>query len=442
MKTEILVYPHITSALIYLSMNAVIMNAVYRIQKMINPPIVLVILISTIVIFYFLSSMLFGRTTFPTVVPEYNRSMKKVLITVDRSKLGIQPHLELLKRLPEYTEILILAPDELKQTVSRQIEGLDALRKIRIVPYSTKTMKNVTLYSVFPDKDKLIELGPIKEQRIPFGSLWAQDLFEPVIMANGLPALLISDVYKWFVPLSGSGPENVLSDNFFLSSISNAGIDVRRLPITFRGGNILFDDFQGKKLAFCGGDVLRLTQTVWKSTRGTAPSEKQVLEMIKKYFHVDDVYIIGKTKVQPSLLFHLDQAMVFLDDGVVGITRIVNEPANSTVDDDEIWEVKQFLTELKSILVKIGYRTINIDATVDDVRNLRYYVNSIPYKDLSTGQRSIFMPAFPTNINESDQSILRGNIARIESLGYKVSLVPTDINKINGGLHCILNVLN
>ena len=51
------------------------------------------------------------------------------------------------------------------------------------------------------------------------------------------------------------------------------------------------------------------------------------------------------------------------------------------------------------------------------------------------------MPIFPSNAGEFEQALAKKNTVLFESLGYQVIPVPIKVDKINGGLHCMVNVL-
>ena len=112
---------------------------------------------------------------------------------------------------------------------------------------------------------------------------------------------------------------------------------------------------------------------MWKSTRQKNPSDNDIADMLKRFLGVDGVIAIGRDKVQPSLMFHLDQAMIPLGDGRIGVTRVAAAADDDVQDDDEIEEVNIFLAELRQRLSMLGYRLIDIDTSPTNVRNHQYY---------------------------------------------------------------------
>lgn len=374
------------------------------------------------------------------IVPEYRRSLRKILISVD-GKSGLAPHEGLLKELPGYTEIYILVPEGRAESLREEIKSLPNSKKVVLVPYRTDSLTDVNVYAVFPEKEKLMEIGPLKEASYPFGTVWAQDLLEAAAqMRGGSPVLLVSDVHKWFFSSGGDGPERVLPDNYFIGGLAREGFLVKRVPFTFRGGNVLFDRTNAGKTAFVGSDALRLTQTVHKATRDGQLSRADVVQMVREHFNVDRVVIIGGNGPQPSLLFHLDQAMVFLKEGVVAVTNLIDKPSADDPDYQGILQVEEFLKGARETLGLLGYEIINMDTTAQDIKSHKYPVNGIPFKDARTGRRRYYMPVFE-DTSKNALEILKGNVSRIEALGYDVTTIATEANKTNGGLHCLFNVI-
>lgn len=383
------------------------------------------------------------------IVPEYLRTMRRVLISIPIDRPSIALHREYLQNLPKYTEIFIIIPEDSVEAVTEELERTPYFERTTLVPFSTTLHKVPRVYFVFPERDKLMELKDEKAaqgMRFPRGTLWAQDLFEVGTTDDGRTLALISGVHKWFVTEDDENPLDVASDNFYVERLSSVGITTKRLPLTFAGGNVLVDEFRGRKLAFVGGDVFRKTRTVWKSIRGKNPSDDDIADMLKQFLGVDEVIAIGRDSVQPALMFHLDQAMIPLGDGRIGVTRVA-AAANGGVrdggvrDDGEIEEVEIFLAELRQRLSMLGYRLIDIDTSPTNVRNHQYYANGIPYRDAETNQKTLMMPVFPTTETRVERALVRKNREAFESIGYKVIEVPSRAERLNGGLHCLINVL-
>jgi agmatine/peptidylarginine deiminase len=375
------------------------------------------------------------------IVPEYERFMKQVVISLAIRDKTLALHLELLKLLPDYTEIVMLLPKGSLQPIAAELKNQLFGNRTRLVAFNTERKDKTHFYFLFPEREKLMDSGDVDGTAMPQGTLWAQDLFKVATKPNGRTVLLVSDIYKWFNSYDAGSSLKVISDNSYVGYLSSIGAEIKKLPLVFNGGNVLVDEFGGKRIVICAGDVFRRTETVWKSTRNSTPTNFQITNMLKEFLNADEVVVVSWAKVQPSLLFHMDQAMIFLPNGVAGITHIVGRHPEATPDADEVKEVDHFLSELRSVLLRLGYKLVNIDTSIHNVLNHQYYVNAIPYIDAKTGQRTLLMPVFSSNETQFEKELVKKNTATFESLGYKVVHVPSEADKLNGGIHCLVNVL-
>ena len=376
------------------------------------------------------------------IIPEYKRFLEKIVISLPIGDTSLELHHDILMSLPGYTQIIMLLPKSSLPTIEAELKKQPYGQRTVLVPFDTKTVSNDRVYMLFSEKDKLQYADNMNNRIVPSGTKWAQDLFEVATKPDGQTVLLISDIHKWFNSQGDKSSLNVVSDNAYLNSLSSVGMEIRRLPLTFDGGNILVDEFLGKRIVFIGGDVIRNTRTVWKSTRDLIPTDSQIIKMIKDLMIADKVVVIGRSKVQPpSLMFHLDQAMIVLADGVIGVTNIVGKSKNEILVPENIRGVDLFLSQLRTTLLGLGYKVVDIDTSVHNLLNHQHYVNAITYVDAKTGQKTILMPVFPSNQTHFERGLVKKNTTTFESLGYKVVHIPTKADKINGGIHCLINVI-
>jgi len=218
-------------------------------------------------------------------------------------------------------------------------------------------------------------------------------------------------------------------------------MDVFRLPLAFKGGNILIDQIGEKRVAFCGGDVYRNTRTFWKSLGGQISSASTVDNILKDALNVDEVHIIRSSRLQPCLMYHIDQAMIILPNRHVGVARIVDRQDDHQSNNEKIEDVKIFLSELRTLLRKLGYTILDIEMSTHNLVHYQHYINVVPFIDEKSGQRTLLMPIFPLTQSESDIEIMKRNKKAYESLGNKVICVPTKSYEFKGGIHCLVNVL-
>ena len=378
------------------------------------------------------------------IVPEYKRRLKKAVFSLGTVNTTLSLQDGLLSCLPEYTQIILLLPECNLKAIENELKDKPYCDRVRIVPFEEHKHKDGCFLLVFPDKNKLVQI----ETRDYWGSkqpgtAWAQDLFEIMRKPEGRIILLTPEVHKYYCCVDPETNTKMLADNVYLKDISIAGAEVVRSPLVFQGGNIFVDEINEQRIVFCGGDILNTTRLVWHSISGKKLSDSEIIGLVTLIFNADRVVVASidvGDRLQPRLMYHLDQAMVLLGDRVVGLTRIVNQPSVKPADDNEVRLVMRFLAKLKTVLLGLGYKVIDIDITVDNLLHYQHYVNAIPYIDVETGQKTLLMPVFSKQMN-FQKELEKRNIASFESVGYEVITVPTNADQIKGGIHCLVNVL-
>jgi hypothetical protein len=215
------------------------------------------------------------------------------------------------------------------------------------------------------------------------------------------------------------------------------------IPLSFYGGNILVDETaDGHRIAFCGSDVFTTTRTVWSSFSDSERTESRIIDDLKLALNVDQVIVPGPDHAQPYLMYHLDQAMLLLPDKVVAIPKLVGSLPAKSDEVNEIRDVERFLIELRTLMLRLSYRLVDIETSVQNVLRCRHQVNAIPFVNAETGRKSLLMPSFASSEEESEKELIDRNTARLESLGYEVVYVPTDADELRGGIHCLVNVID
>lgn len=370
------------------------------------------------------------------IVPEYERTLDRVVLSMETSTDDLSLHEGLIAGLPDYTEVLMLLPESRSVAMDAELLRMGQPRKVTLVPFKSKRGMKARAYVLSTTEGKL-KRRRLKNTPMPRGTVWAQDLFEPAKGQGGMISLLAPYMHKMFIKSAKGSP--VLRDNGFLDKLLLFNLNARRLPLVFKGGNILVDIFDGNSIAFCGGDIVRDTILAFKPL-GLRPSRDEVLDELKRSLGVDRVVVLSPGKRQPPGMFHLDQAMVLFPGKVAGLTRIVGDEGE--VADPEVAEVAELLKEIRMKLTELGYSIVDIEATADDVRNYRYYVNGVPYVNKKTGRREFLMPVFSTSMEGGNGEVYERNVRRLEAIGYKVVPVPTKANERHGGLHCLVNVIS
>jgi len=368
--------------------------------------------------------------------------LKRVVVSLAKRDTTLKLHDGILRRLPRYTQIIMLVERTNLETIKAALSDRSYGDRTQVVAYDGDVEAGHTYYLLFRDKDKLVQVDTEESYNgTRYGTLWAQDLFEVTTAPTGDPVLLTSVVHRYF---SGFGPASnlkVVADNVHLARLDTVGLEVRQLPIAFKGGNVLVDSIAGRRVAFCGGDTLRTTRTASHALTDVQPSDSEVVAVIGDRLNVNEVVVVSRERLQPVQMYHLDLAMTLLPNRIAAVARIVTKGGAALPDHDEIKEAQRFLAELRSALRGLGYTLVDIDTFAHNVMNFQHYVNLIPYIDAETGQRTILMPVFPRAQTDYDKELVVRNTAVLASLGYEVVHVPTHADELTGGIHCLVNVL-
>ena len=378
------------------------------------------------------------------VVPEYERSLERVAVSLSIGDDTLALHNDILERLPEYTEVLLLTPDILVERIDNELKNKPYSDRVRIVEFATIKIKDGRFFLVRPEKDQLVQVDTVDSFRARYsGTEWAQDLFEVMRGPRGQTVLHISEVYKYYSSVEPKTNSSVVADNGYLKEVSIAGTEVVRGPLVFQGGNILYGEVHGRKVVFCGGDVINKTRMVWHGLIGEEMTDARIVELIRRIHGADEVVVAAidaGDRLQPELMYHLDQAMIPLDGGVVGVSRIVGNPSVEDAADRGEGLVKRYLEKLRASLSSSGFKLVDVDMSVENLLRYQNYVNAIPYVDARTLQKTLLMPVFSEQ-GDWEKEIAKKNIETFESLGYRVITVATEADKGKGGIHCLVNVL-
>ncbi len=374
-------------------------------------------------------------------MPEYERRMKRVVVAVPDD--DTQPTLqhEVLCKLPEYTEILFLVPDNRLESVQAWIADRPYAKRTSIVPFDPQHRSKTRLYLLLPDEENLVvvDTGDFQLGSQP-GTHWAQDLFEVATDTNNHSILLASCAHKCYQAMHDRVDRQVISDNAYLRCLDFGSVDLQKLGLAFKGGNVLVDEYEGNRIAFCGYDSFRTTRTAWEAFHGERLSDGRIAEMFRNSLNVNRVVLVGGSGPQPELMYHLDQAMLLLPDRRAAVPRVVGDLPRLEPDASRIRQARGFLAALRDILLDLGYSLIDIDTSVQNVLRYQHYVNAVPYIDDRTNERVILFPTFPSGPAVQQEQLLERNIARLEATGYRVVKVPTQAYELTGGIHCLINV--
>ncbi|MEK6984711.1 MAG: hypothetical protein AABX33_09125 [Nanoarchaeota archaeon] len=264
--------------------------------------------------------------------PEYAHSLNSITLSfLGGNPDSFETHLDIINQLPQYTQIKLF------------IESNSDIDLIRLnIPDS--------IFS------RITFLRVLLRQR---GSVWAQDFSKGDNEVQNLPLTYLGGGQR----KSADNPGNE-----FMYQLESTGVNVQRVPVEFAGGNVIIArNDEGKKILFNGADDYLITYDTYKEI-GASISEEQYKRIMKDAFNVDEVVIVGVRNPDGSLnyqnryIFHLDQSMLPLSDGLVAMPRI--ERTLPAYTSEELIRQQEDL-ELKNLLSKWNLRGIGSSNIVD-----------------------------------------------------------------------------
>ncbi len=380
-------------------------------------------------------------------IPEYERQLRRVVVSLARRDTTLELQHEMLAALPEYSRIILLLPKANEDQIKGDLVNRSYGKRVELVTYLATSLLNSKVWMIFPEKDKLVEVEIGADDTETYnGSIWAQDLFEVMTNESGRTLLVQPFIQKWF---SSAGRSiavpngEVTPDNLFSTSLAKIGFETLTVPVSFFGGNLLVDERADvQRIAFCGADMLATTRTIRSAIGVRDTTDEQIKNDIKEAMKVDQVIVFGAGNVQPYLMFHLDQTMLLLSGGIVAVPRLVGALPSDASQASDVQDVERLLVEVRSQMEALDYRVVDIETSVANLLECQHYVNAIAYTDVESQQNCILMPMFGSKQTELDQELILRNTRMLESLGYSVRHVPTSAQAFRGGIHCLVNVID
>lgn len=338
--------------------------------------------------------------------PEYAGNLDNIALFL-KDKNVLLTQLEIIKNLPDNTHVKLVIPDSWSENQIKKWLPSDVLDRVTIIKTS---------------KDYLI---------------WAQDFSEGNSKVQLLPLTYLGGGTR-------KRPEN--PGNEIISEFEKYGIQVRKVPIEFGGGNVFIaNDKDGNKKVLIGSNsYLETVKTYgWSNKKIT---EDQFKEIIRREFNVNDVILIGKRdsqgifERQPENAFHIDQIMLPTDDGVVLVPKVdFGSYKPGDYEYRSAMEIKEQLESYKKVLKENGFQTKEtFTYTPDSISKYFSYSNGIVYTDKKTHQKTIMMPIFPdrNGIYKMEGLNLQNKNA-LEKEGYKVIPIKDRAFRNQGNIHCI-----
>lgn len=361
------------------------------------------------------------------ITPEYQRKIEKILLSVPSSeKLSsdfIQKiYHDLIVKLPVYSNIQVIVNKSRIEDFRALVE--DVQKKFPL------DFKNRMEAVVVEDEDGL--------------DLWSQDFGELVKIDGQETFIIPADLGKGIFS-QDSAERGLRRKKVFLKKLKSQDLEIRQTEVIFEGGNVAFDRTEKGNRVFVGySDIYHN----WRNQRDSEKEmgKQEIAKKISKLFGGAEVVVMGNRPLFETV-FHIDQAFIVLDNKKVVINQCDELCLDGKVD------VGEQLRYYKAQLEKLGYETIVIKNTPDQLKNAYSSTNAVPFVDKNTGVKKVLLPIFPDEIKyESRQKKEisfrdlqdKGEVAyqAFVKAGYEPLLVRDYAHIEKGNTHCLSNVFS
>ena len=371
-------------------------------------------------------------------VPDYERTLEKVVLTLPAKESELVYHEDLLEKFPGYSSFLVFVAEGNLKEFKEKIAGKPYADRVKIMPYPVRYLEEARFF-IRVNADP-VDIGVHRNKPWPQGTVWARDAFVACRDASGNPAALVPTYQRHVVlPLVEAGEQaRIEFDNDYLLEMRRLNVRMKKsVPLVFAGGNVLFDRVDGKSVAFIGVDDMRATLALSRKI-GAELDEQGARNLFREFFSVDSVVVLGAGK-QPQTMFHLDQSMVVLPGKRVAVVRTVGELPEDGAQMEQLEEAGIFLHHLRARLKRMGYGIADLLVSKDAVVNGRF-PNPVVFTNKESGRMGVFLSAYRDG-TELDISLLHRNLKKIRAAGYDADVIWTDASRDEGGVHCLFNGL-
>lgn len=335
----------------------------------------------------------------PHMQPEYERSLAEVFIAASRAtstaKVSLDDHLPILKALPPYTRLTVVAPRADFARIRSQLARLGFDRRARLVAGGEAAAESS---------------GP-----------WARDMLL-VVDASGQQILATP---MRFHPRG----EIAVGDLSHLEALKNNRREVLRTPLYFRAGNLLLLRRQHSSLLFVGEAELFLNAVGFVNARLPRPGSNETVAAFRELTGADRVIVLPNT----DRLFHIDQYMAPLADNLVAFL----DPLDfDLLPADE----QRVLRTARARLEAEGIRLALIPTIAPRIAATQSPVNILPYRDLRDGRASALVPSFPDRLITDGKHSYSLNDAIADAYrrtGIRMIPVEDRFWPLMGNTHCV-----
>ena len=371
-------------------------------------------------------------------VPEYERTLEKVLLSLPAKESRLVYHDDLLRRFPAYSRFLVLVAEDNVSEFKEGLAGKPYADRVETQPYPVQQLEEARFF--YRMDDSPVDIGVYRNKPWPQGTVWARDACIACRDGAGNPAVLVPTYQRHLaLPLVDQGEQaRIRFDNDFLLELRRWDVRMKKnVPLVFAGGNVLFDKVDGESVAFVGVDDMRASRAL-SGKIGAELDEQGLQDLFGEFFCVDRVEVLG-TDRQPETMFHLDQSMVILPGKRAAVVRTVGKSPEDSTQLAQLEEADAFLNHLRTRLKRLGYAVVDLLVSKNAVVNGRF-PNPVVFTNKESGRLNVLLSAYRDG-TQFDVSLLQRNLKNIRADGYDADVIWTDASRDSGGVHCLFNSL-
>ena len=354
--------------------------------------------------------------------PEYERRLGEMVFAVRRQANMRRPLADfgdLFAALPPYTRLHLFVPEAAAEGAEDQLEDLGLEERTTIHTVESEFLSG--------------RWKSWADITVSNSNLWMRDIVL-VGSVNGAPRI--------YQPLAYNATSDLRhNDTDFIRKLGGAGrqITVVPFPHFIRGGNLLVGEAAGRLVAFVGAHEVDFNAAALPVLTQDSPSPAVVAERflddLKRVTGADRVVVLPNT----PLVFHLDQALIFLGPGRVGVLKSIDGLRFGAAEEKMFSEIRQALTDT-------GFSIVDIPSSPGHLGRYESSANAVLFRNAHNDVPTALVPRFPdaeVTWEGRQYSSLMDLVAQVyRREGYAVVFVKDAFHAHKGNLHCVTLPLN
>ena len=348
------------------------------------------------------------RTNPFTHLAQHEQTLEHVVMAIpsiqpNGSADAIAMHEPLLAALPAYSKVDFFLPEELMAQVVSRLAVLGLQKRVHL--HGEHEFELI--------EDKI----PLRHHT----TYWMRDVLMAAADKHGNTPLLLPLAFYQINDLSRP-------DNDYVHKLRNPKRPVIRIPLFFKGGNMMVISSRQRRILLIGQDELRLNQEFYYNAFFYFPPTSEVLDLFRQISGADEVRVLPNSKN----LYHLDMVMAVVQPGTVALLDPLDREGLRSED-------RQLISQVRDILAGYGQRIVGIPTLSDWVNEFKSPVNILPFRHRDTRVLSAIVPRFDERIVTID-----GRSASIHEMirrayrdaGAETIFASSGLFRSRGNWHC------